>query len=71
MVHAQEAQEVAFFVRPGRDVDFGANPFGELDGGNAYPAGGTVDEHFFTGLQSRQMAQGVIDREEGAGNGRR
>jgi len=71
VVNTQQAEKVAFFIRPGGDVDFRAQPFGQLDGGQADPARRAVDEHLFVGLQPGQMVQGVIDRKEGAGNGHR
>ncbi len=70
MIDTELSQEVAFFVRTCCYVDFGADPFGQLDGSNTHAARGTVDKDLFPGLQSRQMVQGVIDREEGAGDGR-
>ncbi|MNV35248.1 hypothetical protein D3C71_1266890 [compost metagenome] len=69
VTHAQQAQQVALFVRAGGGVDFRAQPLRELDGGNAHAASRAVDQDLLAFFQARQVVQRVVDGEEGAGDG--
>ena len=69
MIGAQEAHEIAFFLAAGGGEDLCPEVFGELDGGNAHPAGTAVDEHALARLQVGQMLEGVIHREKHGGHG--
>ena len=69
MINTKQAQEITFFVRSSRCIDFGTNPFGQLDCRDTNPAGGAVDKHSFTGLQPSQVMQAVIGRKKCAGDG--
>jgi hypothetical protein len=69
MVHAQQAQEVAFLRGTCGGEDFGSLPLRDLYRCNSHAAGGAVDQDLLAFLDARKVIQGVIDRKEGARDG--
>ncbi len=59
------AQKLALFHRPGGSENFGTNPSGILDGGQADAAGRPMNQDPLALLQSGEVVQRVIDCESG------
>lgn len=72
---AEHAQQVAFGRGAGGGDDVGAAGPGELEGGEADAAGGTVDKDGLAGLETREALESVVDGEvdhrQGGGFGER
>ena len=62
VVRPDPAEKLALLDRAGGSENFGANPSGILDGGQADAAGGPMNQDPLALLQSGEVVQRVIDR---------
>ena len=65
VVRPNPAEKLALLDRAGGSENFGADPQGILDGGQADTAGGPLNQDTLALLQSGEVVQRVIDRRDG------
>ena len=63
MLHPEPAQQPAFLRRASGCEDLGANCLRVLDGGQAYPTRGTMDEDALAFGQVCEVMQRIVDRD--------